>query len=270
VVDSSPRAARRHRRRAPLRLEPARSQTGARSDRATIAAIRTTRRSNPKARSFRPRRTRSPSTLTAPVRCERSSYAKTRACTSLRPHYARSTSSRPRSRGSPTMRSPHPNACGRATRRFARARACQRRSGAAHDRGRVGRRRADGHAIGRVSRASDGARGAAAAGGRPKEVNDLRMSDSVPPDVPHPPYDELHAALTDDPHAAQSVEALRAQMSAEKPDAASVERQAGVLRGIPCSRRGSPTGGTIPTRNAGSRRSRTRGSKRGTRRGLER
>lgn len=59
------------------------------------------------------------------------------------------------------------------------------------------------------------------------------MSDSAPPDVPHPPYEELHAAVTGDPQAAQSVEALRAQMIAEKPDAAAVERHAGVLRGIP-------------------------------------
>ena len=64
-------------------------------------------------------------------------------------------------------------------------------------------------------------------------MNDQRMSDSTPPDVPHPPYDELHAAVTDDPQATQSVEALRAHMSAEKPDAAAVERQAGVLRAIP-------------------------------------
>jgi hypothetical protein len=59
------------------------------------------------------------------------------------------------------------------------------------------------------------------------------MSDSTPPSVPHPPYDELHAAVTGDPQAAQSLEALRAQLSAENPDAAAVEHQAGLLRGIP-------------------------------------
>jgi hypothetical protein len=64
-------------------------------------------------------------------------------------------------------------------------------------------------------------------------VNDQRMSDSVPPRVPHPPYDELHAAVTNDPQAARSVEELRAQMSADKPDAAAVEQHAGLLRGIP-------------------------------------
>ncbi len=59
------------------------------------------------------------------------------------------------------------------------------------------------------------------------------MSDSGPPDVPHPPYDELHAAVADDPQAAQAVEALRTQMIVAKPDAAAVEHHTGVLRGIP-------------------------------------
>ena len=53
------------------------------------------------------------------------------------------------------------------------------------------------------------------------------------PSVPHPPYDELNAAVADDPQATQSVEALRAQLNAEKPDAAAVEQHAGLLRGIP-------------------------------------
>jgi hypothetical protein len=59
------------------------------------------------------------------------------------------------------------------------------------------------------------------------------MSDAAPADVPHPPYDELRTALADDPQAAQSVEALRAQMNAKAPDPAAVQHHAGVLRGIP-------------------------------------
>ncbi len=59
------------------------------------------------------------------------------------------------------------------------------------------------------------------------------MADADKPDVPHPPYDELRAALGDDAHAAGSVEALRAEMSADEPDPSAVEHHAGVLRGIP-------------------------------------
>jgi hypothetical protein len=43
----------------------------------------------------------------------------------------------------------------------------------------------------------------------------------------------LHAAVAGDPHAAQSVDALRAQLESPNPDPAAVERQAGLLRAIP-------------------------------------
>lgn len=59
------------------------------------------------------------------------------------------------------------------------------------------------------------------------------MSDPGRPDVPHPPYDELHAAAAGDPQAAQSVDALRAQLESPNPDPAAVEHQAGLLRAIP-------------------------------------
>jgi hypothetical protein len=63
------------------------------------------------------------------------------------------------------------------------------------------------------------------------------MSDSgrpdVPPEVPHPPYDELRAALGDDAHGAESVDALHDELHSDQPDPAAVERHAGLLRGIP-------------------------------------
>jgi hypothetical protein len=59
------------------------------------------------------------------------------------------------------------------------------------------------------------------------------MSDTGQPDVPHPPYEDLRAAVGDDPHAAGSVDALRAALHADEPDAAAVREHAGVLRGIP-------------------------------------
>jgi hypothetical protein len=55
----------------------------------------------------------------------------------------------------------------------------------------------------------------------------------LPPDVPHPPYDELRAALGDDTEAAASVDALRDQLHSGEPDPATVEHHAGLLRGIP-------------------------------------
>jgi len=59
------------------------------------------------------------------------------------------------------------------------------------------------------------------------------MNDSARPDVPHPPYDELRAALGDDADAAGSVDALHAELSAKAPNRSAVEHHAGVLRGIP-------------------------------------
>lgn len=59
------------------------------------------------------------------------------------------------------------------------------------------------------------------------------MSASGPPDVPHPPYDELRAAVGDDPAASRRVDALHAAMHADEPDPSAVRQHAGVLRGIP-------------------------------------
>jgi hypothetical protein len=56
----------------------------------------------------------------------------------------------------------------------------------------------------------------------------------APPDVPHPPYDELRAALGDETHpAGESVDALHAELHADQPDPEAVQRHAGILRGIP-------------------------------------
>lgn len=59
------------------------------------------------------------------------------------------------------------------------------------------------------------------------------MSDSPRPEVPHPPYDELRAAVGEDPSASKTVDALHAELHADAPDPAAVERHAGVLRAIP-------------------------------------
>ncbi|HEX3548953.1 MAG TPA: hypothetical protein VHT53_01170 [Candidatus Elarobacter sp.] len=59
------------------------------------------------------------------------------------------------------------------------------------------------------------------------------MNDSGKPAVPHPPYDELRAALGDDAQGATSVDALQAELHADEPNAAAVAQHAGVLRGIP-------------------------------------
>jgi hypothetical protein len=53
------------------------------------------------------------------------------------------------------------------------------------------------------------------------------------PTVPHPPYDELRAALGDAHEAAPSVDALRDALSADPPDADAVTTHATRLRGIP-------------------------------------
>jgi hypothetical protein len=59
------------------------------------------------------------------------------------------------------------------------------------------------------------------------------MSDTGQPDVPHPPYDELRAAAGDDPRAAGSVDALKAELHSNEPDPAAVEEHTNVLRAIP-------------------------------------
>jgi hypothetical protein len=58
------------------------------------------------------------------------------------------------------------------------------------------------------------------------------MNDTGRPGVPHPPYDELRAALGDD-DAQGSVDALQEELSSPKPDADVVRSHAGVLRAFP-------------------------------------
>jgi len=59
------------------------------------------------------------------------------------------------------------------------------------------------------------------------------MNDSGQPPVPHPPYDELRAAVGGDPQATKSVDALQAELQSDRPDPAKVRQQAGILRSIP-------------------------------------
>ena len=58
------------------------------------------------------------------------------------------------------------------------------------------------------------------------------MTESGRPDVPHPPYDELHAAASGNPEAQQHVDALRAELHSGAPDPAAVREHASRLRGI--------------------------------------
>ncbi len=51
--------------------------------------------------------------------------------------------------------------------------------------------------------------------------------------VPHPPYDELRAALGEDARQNRAVEELRAELSAPQPDHAAVTEHANRLRAIP-------------------------------------
>jgi hypothetical protein len=51
--------------------------------------------------------------------------------------------------------------------------------------------------------------------------------------VPHPPYDELRAALGNDATARADVDALQAELHSDEPDPAAVRQHAGRLRGIP-------------------------------------
>lgn len=50
---------------------------------------------------------------------------------------------------------------------------------------------------------------------------------------PHPPYDELRTALAGTPHDAAPVDALHAELHADRPDPAAVREHASRLRGIP-------------------------------------
>ena len=59
------------------------------------------------------------------------------------------------------------------------------------------------------------------------------MHDKGAPAVPHPPYDELRAALGDQPDAATSVDALQAELEARAPNAQAVTAHASRLRSIP-------------------------------------
>ena len=58
------------------------------------------------------------------------------------------------------------------------------------------------------------------------------MTDPGRPAVPHPPYEELEAAAHGDPEAQRHVQALRAQLQSDAPDAAAVREHASRLRGI--------------------------------------
>ena len=49
---------------------------------------------------------------------------------------------------------------------------------------------------------------------------------------PHLPYDELHAALGDEPAARAELDALRARLGDARPDAGAVRRHVAALRGI--------------------------------------
>lgn len=59
------------------------------------------------------------------------------------------------------------------------------------------------------------------------------MQDSGRPEVPHPPYEELRAAVGDQPEAAKSVDALRTELQSDQPDPAVVRQHASLLRQIP-------------------------------------
>jgi hypothetical protein len=59
------------------------------------------------------------------------------------------------------------------------------------------------------------------------------MHDDGTPAIPHPPYEELRAALGDQPDGASSVDALQAELAAETPDATRVSAHASRLRSIP-------------------------------------
>lgn len=53
------------------------------------------------------------------------------------------------------------------------------------------------------------------------------------PAVPHPPYDELRAAVGNDATAHADVDALQAELQSDRPDPAAVRAQARRLRAIP-------------------------------------
>ena len=92
------------------------------------------------------------------------------------------------------------------------------------------------------------------------------MNDSpapTDPAVPHPQYDALRSSWGITPEGHAAVDALHAELHAEEPDRARGRgARLALCAASRCSRRGSPTGGTIPTPSAGSKRSRTRACKR--------
>ena len=58
------------------------------------------------------------------------------------------------------------------------------------------------------------------------------MNESGQPEVPHPPYDDLRAALGE-AGTTESVDALQAELHSEAPDPDAVREHAGRLRAIP-------------------------------------
>lgn len=57
------------------------------------------------------------------------------------------------------------------------------------------------------------------------------MDDSGRPPVPHPPYDELHAAASE-PAAREHIDALRSELEAERPNPDAVAAHTDRLRGF--------------------------------------
>jgi hypothetical protein len=58
------------------------------------------------------------------------------------------------------------------------------------------------------------------------------MSQEPLPSKPPLPYDELHAAIGDDPAARQELDALRAHLDEPQPDPARVRGHVNALRGV--------------------------------------
>jgi hypothetical protein len=58
------------------------------------------------------------------------------------------------------------------------------------------------------------------------------MSDQPGPPRPHLPYDELHAAIGDDPAARRELEGLREHLEGPQPDPVRVRGHVDALRGV--------------------------------------
>ena len=58
------------------------------------------------------------------------------------------------------------------------------------------------------------------------------MSDQPAPPKPHLPYDELHAAIGEDPAARRELAGLRANLEGPAPDAVRVRGHVDALRGV--------------------------------------